>query len=186
MPLQNRIETHQVVLTEGAIVERLRRSGTPPLDPLIVHAAFVLSGEGQAALAALYRQYLDIALAAGLPMLNFTPTWRANPDRLAAVGLDVTNLNADCVRFLRGVQNEYPTLANKLLLGGLMGCRGDAYRPEEGLTENEAAAFHRAQAAALAGAGADFLFGATLPALPEATGMARAMSATGIPTSSAS
>ena len=43
------------------------------------------------------------------------------------------------------------------------------------------AAFHRAQCAAFAEAGADFLLAATLPALSEARGLAEAMNETGLP-----
>ena len=45
----------------------------------------------------------------------------------------------------------------------------------------EAARFHAAQAAALAGAGVDFLLAATMPAAAEALGMADAMGRTGVP-----
>lgn len=62
-----------------------------------------------------------------------------------------------------------------------MGCRGDCYLPEQTLTEDEAARFHAAQARELAAAGCDLLFASTLPAIPEAAGMARAMAAAGAP-----
>jgi homocysteine S-methyltransferase len=66
-------------------------------------------------------------------------------------------------------------------LGGLIGCAGDAYRPTEGLTRDEAARFHLAQTTALAAAGADFLFAATLPNVEEACGIALAMAGCHIP-----
>jgi homocysteine S-methyltransferase len=62
-----------------------------------------------------------------------------------------------------------------------MSCRGDAYKPAEAMPESEAATFHAWQAEALAAAGVDFLLAATLPALSEATGLALALSATGLP-----
>jgi homocysteine S-methyltransferase len=68
-----------------------------------------------------------------------------------------------------------------VLLGGLMGCRGDAYRPDQALGVDEAARFHQAQAQALADAGCDFLFASTLPAASEAKGIAAAMARTGAP-----
>jgi S-methylmethionine-dependent homocysteine/selenocysteine methylase len=66
-------------------------------------------------------------------------------------------------------------------VGGLVGCRNDCYRPEEGLSTEDATAFHAWQVNRLAAAGADFLMAATLPAVPEAAGMARAMESTGLP-----
>jgi homocysteine S-methyltransferase len=62
-----------------------------------------------------------------------------------------------------------------------MSCRGDAYRPEEALSPAEAAEFHSWQAEALAAAGVDFLLASTLPALSEASGLAKALAATGLP-----
>ena len=60
-----------------------------------------------------------------------------------------------------------------------MSCRGDAYRPDEALTAEEAFHFHAWQAEKLAAAGLDLLLAATLPALSEATGLALALAATG-------
>lgn len=71
--------------------------------------------------------------------------------------------------------------ATNILIGGLIGCKNDCYKPDEGLSNSEAKAFHLWQITQLAKAGIDFLLGATLPALPEATGMAQAMAETDIP-----
>ena len=57
-----------------------------------------------------------------------------------------------------------------------MACKGDAYRPEEALSKEEAALFHREQAEALAQSGVDFIKAATLPAFSEAYGIASATS----------
>ena len=62
-----------------------------------------------------------------------------------------------------------------------MSCRGDAYNQAEALSAEDAHEFHSWQAAMLAEAGVDFLLAATLPALSEATGLASAMAATGMP-----
>jgi len=63
----------------------------------------------------------------------------------------------------------------------MMTCRGDAYRPEEALTESDAADFHKPQAAMLAESGVDYLMAATLPAVSEARGMAKTFSDLKIP-----
>ena len=62
-----------------------------------------------------------------------------------------------------------------------MSCHGGAYNQSEALTSNEAHAFHTWQANRLAEAGVDFLLAATLPAFSEATGLAKALAATGKP-----
>ncbi len=166
------------MLAEGAVVERLRRDPRVGLDPQVAHAAFVYQPGPAAALERIYREYLNIAAEAGLPMLCFSPTWRANPARLRAAGLAGRDVNGDGVRFLRSIAGQY---AGPVFVGGLLGCFGDCYRPQEALSEAEAASFHREQAQALAAAGPDLLFAATMPEVGEALGMARAMAACGLP-----
>ena len=69
----------------------------------------------------------------------------------------------------------------EMYIGGLMGCRGDAYTGEDALSESEARAFHQWQANLFRKAKVDFLYAGIMPTLPEATGMAQAMSETGLP-----
>ncbi|GGJ02565.1 hypothetical protein GCM10010885_09820 [Alicyclobacillus cellulosilyticus] len=98
---------------------------------------------------------------------------------------------ADNVRFVRqlrelsGVACSHAEYGEgprgPVLIGGTMGCYGDAYNPREALPEPSAFVYHRLHASQLATAGVDFLYGTTLPALSEAVGMARAMAATGVP-----
>lgn len=170
-----------LILTEGAIVERLRRECPVALHPTLVNAALVYDERCRAAMEAVYRQYYDLGREAGLPMLTLTPTWRVNAERLAASEFAGRDVNGDCFRFLDGIRATYGDYAKKIFIGGLMGCRGDAYRPEESLFESDATMFHQAQASALAEAGVDFLIGQTFPALTEAIGACRAMADTGKP-----
>jgi len=167
------VRSAPLLLTEGAIVERLRREFRLPLDPEIVHAAFIYNDNYRAVLWRIYAEYIGALKPAGVPFLIFTSTWRANRERLAAAGLDVRTVNADNVRFLRTLRSGHPDDEDRIYIGGLLGCRGDAYKPEEALSEDEAVAFHRTQAGALMEGGADFLFASTLPALTEAVGIAR-------------
>jgi S-methylmethionine-dependent homocysteine/selenocysteine methylase len=77
--------------------------------------------------------------------------------------------------------NSYGRYAEKVVICGLMSCRGDAYNPGEALAVGEAQEFHSWQAERLAESGVDFLLAATLPAFSEATGLAFALAATGKP-----
>ncbi len=72
-------------------------------------------------------------------------------------------------------------LLNKIFIGGVTGCKGDAYKPKEALDENEAYLFHKDQINALTAAGVDFLFASTMPAMSEVKGTAKAMSETDFP-----
>jgi homocysteine S-methyltransferase len=169
------------MLAEGALIERLRRDVAVPLDPHVLHAGLIYNARGREALGALYRQYLDIGRAADLPMIVNAPTWRANPDRLRQAGLAERDVNGDGVRFVSAIRSGYGAYAAKVFLGGLMGCKGDAYRPEEGLSRGDAALFHQTQVAALAAAGVDFLCAATLPSFAESLGIAVTMAGSQVP-----
>jgi homocysteine S-methyltransferase len=170
------------VLAEGAVIERLRRDQAATIDPHIANAGLIYSEAGRTALRRIYTQYLDIGKTYNLPMITLTPTWRANPERLRRAGFaDTAAVNGDAARFLMEIRSSYGPYAGQIFVGGLMGCRGDAYNPAEALGDSEAVTFHRPQARALVAAGVDFLIGSTLPAFSEALGMAHAMAETGAP-----
>jgi len=181
MDFEAAVGSHAVILTEGALIERLRRDASVRLDPDVLHAGFIYSDAGRDALCGLYRQYLDIGRAADLPMIVCTPTWRANPVRLLQAGLADRDVNGDGVRFLAAIREEYGEYAKRVFVGGLVGCARDAYKPEEGLRAEDAATFHGAQTRALAAGGVDFLLAATLPNVGEARGIAAAMAECGVP-----
>lgn len=175
------LDSSPCILGEGAIIERLRRHPDLELDPYLVNAAFIYEKAQSAALEAIYRQYLDIGQDSGLPMLISTPTWRANQERIAAAGYAGIDVNGDNARFLAALRSSYRGYSERVVICGLMSCRGDAYQPAEALAIDEACAFHTWQADKLAKAGVDLLLAATLPALSEATGLAMALAATGKP-----
>lgn len=182
--LQSLLAASSVILGEGAVIERLRRTSGIQLDEHVVNSALIYQSEGRSALENIYRQYLDIGHRHHLPLMLSTPTWRAGQDRIAAAGLAGRDLNGDNARFLAGLrdhENRYDTYAPQVVICGLMSCRGDAYKPAEAMTASTAAEFHAWQADALAAAGVDCLLAATLPALSEAIGLARAQAATGLP-----
>ena len=178
---QELLAASPVILGEGAVIERLRRVAGIQLDEQVVNSALIYQENGRAALEAICLQYLEIGRRYNLPLLLSTPTWRAGRDRIAAAGLAGHDLNGDNARFLFGLRDRYGDYARQVAVCGLMSCRGDAYKPAEAMTACAAAEFHAWQADALAAAGVDFLLAATLPALSEAIGLARALAATGLP-----
>lgn len=181
VPVDVVLAARQPLLMEGAVVERVRRSSPGLLDPLLVNAPLIYDADGSAALRQIYRDYLAIGHRHALPLLLLAPTWRANPDRLAMSRFAGRDVNGDAVRFVRNIRDAWGDYARFVYVGGLMGCRGDAYKPHEGLTREDARRFHATQASALAAAGADYLLASTMPAVAEAVGMAEALAATGCP-----
>ncbi len=186
------IEQEPVIIAEGAVIERLRRTPGISLDPHLLNSALLYNDEGKKYLEEIYRQYIDCAYRRNLPMIVLTPTWRANPERISRAGLPTRqsskdvggrahDVNKDCYDFLAEIRSGYGEYAKKIFIGGLMGCYGDAYKPEEALPSGTAHFFHREQVRALASSGVDFLLGSTLPAFSEALGMAQAMADSGCP-----
>jgi homocysteine S-methyltransferase len=166
----------ELLLTEGAILERIRRESGLPLHDDLAHTPLIYSEDGRRALTTLWREYIEIACAANCPILICTPTWRANPERLARNHFPgVEKVSADAVLLLQEIRSSFGDFAKRIFIGGLLGCRGDAYKPKEALNVDDAASFHSPQVQALANAGADFLLAATLPAFSEAVGLAQAM-----------
>ena len=107
-------QTEPLILTEGALVERLRRDPTVALDPDVLHAGFIYDERGREALRRLYRHYLDIGARFDLPMIVGTPTWRANPIRLQRAGLTYKDANGDGVRFVASIRDEYGAYAKRV------------------------------------------------------------------------
>ncbi|RNC66631.1 MAG: homocysteine S-methyltransferase family protein [Desulfuromonadales bacterium] len=181
LSLEELLATEPVILGEGAVIERLRRDCAVPLHPEIVNAGFIYDPAGRSALETICRQYIGAGEEYGLPLLLSTPTWRANRERLERAGLAGRDVNGDNVRFMAGLRDFCGAYSDRILIGGLLSCRGDAYNPHEALLADEAREFHSFQADALVAAGVDFLLASTLPALSEAAGLAQAMAASGKP-----
>ncbi len=175
------LQNAPVILTEGAVIERLRRDPAVRLDPDIMNAGFIYGEPGQSALTRLYREYLDIGRAAGLPLLLGTPTWRAHPERLARAGYASCDVNGDAVRFVQGIRAGYGAYAAQVFIGGLLGCQGDAYAPSGGLTAAAACRWVYPQVQAMATANVDFLWAVGLPQAEEALGIAQALAACALP-----
>lgn len=181
MNLINLINSSPFILTEGSVIERIRRDSHLELNPYISNSAFVYDSDGAEILREIYRQYIDIGQKYNLPILILTPTWRANKERIQKSGYSHTDVNGDNFWFLNEIRKEYGVYSRSIFIGGLIGCANDAYKPEEALTAEEAEEFHKYQLEYLVRSGVDLLIASTLPALSEAKGIAKAMSKLNVP-----
>lgn len=148
-------------------------------------AAFPLldTDEGRAALRAYFEEYVAIAVRAGAPLLLDTPTWRASPDHATGLGYDAAALdrvNRESVAFLAAIAAEHDEELTAWEVGGILGPRGDGYRPDGEVDPDEAAAYHRPQLEAFRAAGASRATVLTLTDVGEAIGVARAARDVGI------
>ena len=165
---------------EASIVESLRRSEDINLHPILVNAPLIYEEAGRKALGRLYQCYIDIALAAKKPFLMCTPTWRTNHSRVMETKIK-PGINIDAVNFLKVLRESQLVGRENIRIGGMIGCKNDCYKPEEGLSAHEAEQFHAWQLDQLKQGGVDFLIAETLPSVAEAVGIARAMESTGLP-----
>ncbi len=131
-------------------------------------------------MGALYKEYIKLALSTNLPILVCTPTWRANKARVFES--DVSNtINVDAVSYLRELRDSENDRREVIKIGGMIGCKNDCYRPDEGLSVLGAQQFHSWQIEQLEKGGVDFLIAETLPNIQEALGIAKAMELTKTP-----
>ncbi|MBW2409401.1 MAG: homocysteine S-methyltransferase family protein [Deltaproteobacteria bacterium] len=182
MSFEDAVANAAVILTEGAVIERLRRDPAVELDPYIANAGLIYDQAGKQAMTRIYRQYIDIASRYRLPMIVSAPTWRASSERInksAYSGRET--MVKDCADFINRIRQDVSQSADCIYIAGLIACRGDSYEPREALTADKAEAYHRLQAQELAHAGVDFILAATLPAVSEALGIAAALSQCAIP-----
>lgn len=167
-------------ITEGAVLERVRRDPDLALDPHILNGGFVYDAKARGRLADIHADYMGLARQARIPILAFTDTWRCSERAIDASRFKGRAVNQDNVLFLNELRASFGE-GSPIFIGGLVGPSGNAYKPELGLDRRSACDFHRPQILALASAGIDFLHLATAPSVEEALGVADAMSETDLP-----
>lgn len=176
--LESAFARHGALLTEGAVGQRMEREYGLTPDPDIHYAALLYRADGRRALAEVYGQYLRIARDHALPLLLMTNTRRANRERVLRGAYRDQNMMRDYAAFLKELALSFE---GETYVGGIMGCKGDAYRGDEGLPYAQAVAFHTWQAERFREAPVDYLFAGIMPAREEAMGMATAMASVGKP-----
>lgn len=164
------------ILLEGAVGERLKSEFNVVFDDYIDMAGLVRNMDSRKAMQEIYSQYIEIADKYNLPIMLTTPTRRANQERINQSLFD-EHVIRENVAFLRTLKKEN----SPLFVGGLMGCKGDAYSGADGLNLKESYEFHKWQADLFLKAEVDYLLAGIMPALKEAVGMAKAMAQTNLP-----
>ena len=153
------------ILGPGSMFERLRRDPRVNGDPHIYHAVLLYDDEMREFFASIVREYADIAQKHGLPYLATTATWRTSHARIAASRCAGLPVNRDAAAFACAIRDSYGPGAAPIVVSGLLGPMGDAYKPEEAPDRGEAHRFHAPQVADLADTKVDCLAAKTLPAL---------------------
>ena len=142
-------------------------------------AAFPLleNAQGRALLEDYYDGYAAIGRRAGTGLMLESPTWRANPDwgdRLGYSASLLAKANRSAIAMLAQLRERYAQTIAAVIVSGMVGPRGDGYRPDTALEPDAAAAYHRPQLEAFADAEADMVTAYTLTDVGEAIGIVQA------------
>ena len=144
------------------------------------------SAEGRALLTDYFSGYAEVASRAGARLLLETPTWRANPDWIAAVGGgpdDVRRVNVESVVLLAALgeslvaSGSLPSAGSdyaSFRVSGTIGPKGDGYVAGEEQSAEEFATYHLPQVTAFAESGATRVAAYTLTTVAEAVGVVQA------------
>lgn len=188
MPIQSPLPpagSGEIFLTEsGSETEIMYRHGFD----LPEFAMFPLLENPEAVpiLRDMFRAQLDVAAEFGLSFLLTGLDYRASPDWGAKLGYSRQSLadaNMAAIQFLRDVAQPYSDQIPRLLIGGILGPRGDAYDLNHEITAESAEDYHAVQLATLKNSDVDFVCAMTFNNVPEAVGAARAASRCGLPLS---
>jgi homocysteine S-methyltransferase len=149
-------------------------------------AAFPLieSTAGRRRLRDYFAPYIAAARRHGAGFLLGSPTWRANADWGARLGFGAAALdgiNRRAIEFLAELRAEHASPDRPIVIDGIIGPRGDGYRPGLRMSEAESERYHAPQIESFREAGADMVEAQTLNYPEEAIGIARAARAAGMP-----
>jgi len=137
-----------------------------------------------AALDGMYRRYLSVAERHGISVLLGGPDYRASPDWGGLLGYSAAGLaemQHRLIGFLRDMAARHGAGVPRILIGGLIGPRGDAYELNRTITAEEAEAYHSVQLETLKAAEVDFACAMTFNNVEEAIGVTRAARRIGVP-----
>jgi S-methylmethionine-dependent homocysteine/selenocysteine methylase len=163
------------ILTEGAIVERVKREFNISIDSYIGIAGLIYNKNSRKVLEKIYKEYINIAEKYNLPIMLMTNTRKCNMENVNKSPFKKYELIKDYAEFLHSIGDKSTA---EVFIGGLIGCYGDAYSSNESIGYKKSVEFHKWHVEKLVEANLDFTFGGILPALDEATGIAKLMANT--------
>lgn len=170
----------RLILTGGPVVERLKREFQVEVDHEQISFGELIYTHPNL-LRSLYRQYLDIGHNHDLPILMMTPTTRMTAEEMNQSKFGHLDMTSDACKFMFDIKRGYKAYSKKVFIGGAMGCKGDSYSGEKILSVDAAYKYHSVQTREFLNEPVDFLYANIMPEINEVTGMAKAMSETGLP-----
>lgn len=145
--------------------------------PLFASIDLLRTDEGTQTLYRYYSRFAELACKRKLGLLMESASWRASPDWGQKLGYDqatLAALNRRAIEVLVKVREQYETATSPMVICGVLGPRGDGYRPDHLMTASEATAYHSWQARIFADTEADLVAAYTMNYVEEAIGIVEA------------
>ena len=139
---------------------------------------------GLSCLTDYHRKVVEAAVANGFGVINEGLHYRASRDWGELIGFSkeaLEEINIRGIEFYRAFAREYHSPETPMLVGGIIGPRGDAYNLGRTPDAAEAEDYHAEQIATFRKAGADLVTALTFSGIEEAIGLARAAKAAEMP-----
>lgn len=139
---------------------------------------------GLACLRDYHRKIVEAAIANGFGVINEGLHYRASRDWGELIGFSraaLEEINIRGIEFYRDFVREYASPNTRMLIGGAIGPRGDAYNVGRTPDAAEAEDYHSEQIQTFRKAGVDHVTAMTFSSVPEAIGLARAAKAAKMP-----
>lgn len=139
---------------------------------------------GLACLTDYHRKLVEAAVENGFGAINEGLHYRASRDWGELIGFSregLEEINMRGIEFYKDFAREYQSDETPMLVGGVIGPRGDAYNVGRTPDAAEAEDYHSEQILTFKKAGADLVSAVTLSSIEEATGLARAAKAADMP-----
>ena len=175
-------QTQRIFLTDsGPETDIMFNRG---FNPLAFNAFTLLnSPQGRRSLKTYFSAHMELAAEYGTGYILDTLTYRAQREyarRLCMSLGEVRDANLEAVDFAVALRDQYNSDMLPVLVNGVIGPCCEGLAPGEGVTANEAEAYHHEQIGWLAGAGVDFVTAANFTCASEAIGLVRATQRLGI------
>ncbi len=139
---------------------------------------------GRACLTDYHRKLVEAAVANGFGVINEGLHYRASRDWGELIGFSreaLEEINIRGIEFYKDFAREYESPETPMIVGGVIGPRGDAYETGRTPDAAEAEDYHSEQILTFKKAGADQVTAATFSSVEEAIGIARAAKAAEMP-----
>jgi homocysteine S-methyltransferase len=142
--------------------------------------------DGETAIRSYYATYAELARRLGVGVVLDSPTWRSSSDWGETLGYSPGELaaaNRHAIALLEDTRRVFEHDRTPVVIGGVIGPRGDGYVADASMSSEQARDYHLGQAELFADTAADMISAITMNYVEEAEGLALAAQQANMPVS---